>query len=114
INLLLITMLRQAGINAHPVLISTREHGWAHSEYPLMTKYNLAICNVELEGQQVYLDASEPRMGFGRLSPSCYNGPGFVIKAKPENVAFDSDSLQENKMTLLFLVNDEKKGTTGT
>lgn len=114
INLLLIAMLRQAGIMADPVLISTRSHGWAHPLYPLMTKYNLTICQVQIDGKPVYLDASEQKMGFGRLATSCYNGPGFVVKAAPRNVYFNPDSLKETKMTLLFLVNDEKKGIKGT
>lgn len=114
INLLLIAMLRQAGISADPVLISTKSHGWAHPLYPLMTKYNLTICNAQIDGRDIYLDASEAKMGFGRLSPGCYNGPGFIVKTFPQNISLDADSLKETKMTLLFLVNDEKDGIKGT
>ena len=114
INLLLIAMLRQAGITADPVLISTRSHGWAHPLYPLMTKYNLTICNTQIDGKNIYLDATGPKMGFGRLSPECYNGPGFVVKTIPENIALYPDSLKEAKITQLFIINDSKNGMKGT
>ncbi|MFT3903450.1 MAG: DUF3858 domain-containing protein [Niabella sp.] len=114
INLLLIAMLRQARITADPVLISTRSHGWAHPFYPLMTKYNLAICNTQIDEKSIYLNASEPKMGFGRLSSECYNGAGFIVKPTPWNISLEPDSLREVKVTQLFVVNDNKKGLAGS
>ncbi len=113
INLLLIAMLRNAGATANPVVISTRTHGWAHPVYPLMTKYNYLVCEAIVDGQRVYLDASRPKMGFGKLSPDCYNGPGFVVKPQPANIAFDADSVLERKVTMIFLTQDDKNGLKG-
>lgn len=113
INLLLIAMIRNAGLTANPVMISTRGHGWAHPLYPLMTKYNYLICEASVEGVPVYLDASKPKMGFGKLSPDCYNGPGFVVKQQPVNISFEADSLLERKTTMIFLTQDDKNGLKG-
>ncbi len=113
INLLLIAMLRQAGITADPVLISTRGHGWAHPLYPLMTKYNLTICYTQIDNKDIFLDATGPKMGFGRLSTECYNGPGFVVKTAPGKISLEADSLRESKTTLLFVMNDDKNGMKG-
>ncbi|MBZ4188996.1 DUF3857 domain-containing protein [Niabella beijingensis] len=115
INLLLIAMLKQKGIAAEPVLISTRSHGWANPFYPLLDKYNYVICNARIDGRQYYLDAAESRLGFAKLSSECYNGPGFVVSTTPRNVNFEPDSLKEAKTTLLFLVNSKDgKGLTGS
>jgi transglutaminase-like putative cysteine protease len=113
INLLLIAMLRNAGLTANPVVISTRGHGWAHPIYPLMTKYNYLVCQTLVDGQPVYLDASRPKMGFGKLSPDCYNGPGFVVKQQPVNISFEADSVSEHKTTMIFLTQDDKNGLKG-
>lgn len=114
INLLLIAMLRNAGIAADPVLISTKDNGWANAFYPLIDKYNMVLVRTQIDGQSYLLDASTPRMGFGKLSPEYYNGPGFVVKQLPDHIFLSADSLRESKTTLIFLINDEKtKGLTG-
>lgn len=115
INMLLIAMLKQRGITADPVLLSTRNHGWANPFYPLMERYNYVICEARVDGKPYYLDATRPRLGFGRLPAECYNGPGFVVSTAPRNVNFDADSLREQKTTLLFLTNKEDgKGLEGS
>ncbi|MCH5689785.1 transglutaminase-like domain-containing protein [Niabella sp. W65] len=76
INLLLIAMLRNSGLTANPVVISTRGHGWAHPIYPLMTKYNYLVCQTLVDGQPVYLDASRPKMGFESCRPIVTMGRG--------------------------------------
>lgn len=114
INILLIAMLRQAGLTADPVLLSTRSHGFAHPFYPLMSKYNYTICCLKIDGQTYYLDATQPNMGFSHLPLQCYNGPAFVVASSPQNISFESDSLTESKSTLIFVVNDSaSKGLAG-
>ncbi|ANH83529.1 hypothetical protein A8C56_23400 [Niabella ginsenosidivorans] len=115
INFMLIAMLRQLGIGADPVLLSTRDHGYAHPFYPLLSKYNYLICSAQIDGQTYYLDASQPRMGFGKLPLQCYNGSAFIVAPTPKNIQFEADSLREAKSTLIFIVNDaEGKGLTGS
>lgn len=57
INLMLTAMLRYAGIDANPILISTRSNGI--SLYPSTSAYNYVIAGIELENQLVLLDATE-------------------------------------------------------
>ncbi len=115
INFMLIALLRQSGVTADPVLLSTRDHGYAHPFYPLLSKYNYLICSAQIDGQTYYLDASQPRLGFGRLPLKCYNGPAFVVAPVPKNINLEADSLKEAKATLIFIVNDpEKKALTGS
>ncbi len=57
INLLLIAMLRSQGINANPVLISTKEHGVPL--YPTRKGFNYIICLVQIDEDYFLLDASE-------------------------------------------------------
>ncbi|WP_300601540.1 DUF3857 domain-containing protein [Niabella sp.] len=115
VNMLLIAMLKQRGIAVNPVLLSTRSHGWANPFYPLLGRYNYIICTARVDGKSYYLDATRPRLGFGKLPAECYNGMGFMVSTTPQNINFDPDSLREQKTTLLFLVNKaDGKGLEGS
>jgi len=83
INLLLTTMLRHEGISADPIILGTRHHGVTHEIYPLLDRYNYVICRARIDGENYYLDASQPRLGFGRLPTECYNGYARVISDQP-------------------------------
>lgn len=57
INLMLTAMLRFAGFDANPVLVSTRDNGIAL--YPSRTAFNYVIAAVETPEGQILLDATE-------------------------------------------------------
>ncbi len=56
INLMLTAMLRYAGVDANPVLVSTRSNGVAL--FPNRTAYNYVISAVEIDNGLVLLDAT--------------------------------------------------------
>ncbi|HEY6503034.1 MAG TPA: transglutaminase domain-containing protein [Chitinophagaceae bacterium] len=114
INLLLVTMLRKAGIEANPVMLSTRSHGYAYALYPLMDRFNYVIALAVVDNRVYYLDASEPRMGFGRLSYECYNGHARIINSQATPLEFTTDSLLERSVTSVFIINDEKGNLSGS
>ena len=113
INLLLIAMLREEDIGADPVILSTRENGLTNAAYPLMDNFNNVIARVSFENTVYYLDASQPKMGFGKLPLACYNGHARAIAESPYAVYLEPDSLREFKMTSVYLSNNEKGGMTG-
>lgn len=114
INLLLTAMLRKAGFSADPVMLSTRSHGYVYALYPLVDRFNYVITRLMLDGKTYYLDASHPRMGFGKLGYECYNGHARVINAEASPLELLSDSITERKVTSVFMVNDEKGGIIGS
>jgi hypothetical protein len=111
LNLLLTAMLIHAGFQADPVVLSTRDNGFTHPAYPLISRYNYVISRVTIDSVTYNLDASEPWLGFGRLPERCYNGDGRMInKEKPYLVTLSADSLVEGSVTLAVISNDEKSG----
>lgn len=56
INLMLVSMLRYAGFQANPILLSTRSNGI--SLFPSRTAFNYVIAGIELNDQVVLLDAT--------------------------------------------------------
>ena len=103
INLLLVAMLRKAGLKADPLLLSTKSHGYAYSNYPIIDRFNYVVCRAMINDKPVYLDASRPNLGFGRLDWDCYNGHARVINEEATPVDLLSDSLIETKTTSLVL-----------
>ncbi len=67
------------------------------------------VCRIAIGGKTFYLDASRPRLGFGRLNWECYNGHARVINPEATSVEFSSDSLNERKTTSLMLFANEKE-----
>lgn len=78
INLLLIGMLRAAGFDANPVLISTRSHGIPI--FPSLYGFNYVVAAVDIAGKRVYLDAVNDYLKPGRVNPQALNWTGRVLK----------------------------------
>lgn len=114
INLLLTAMLKYAGINSDPVILSTRSNGVTYSIYPVLDKFNYVICLAHPEGKDVYLDASWPRLGFGNLTTDCYNGHARVVNDDATPLNLSADSVKENSMTSVLLTSDEKGNLIGS
>lgn len=114
INLLLTAMLRKANIQADPVILSTRSHGYTHDVYPLLERYNYVICRIEADSKEYYLDASEPGMGFGKLGNKCYNGHARIINAEVRAIELDPGTLKEVENTIVFIISDEKGNSIGS
>jgi hypothetical protein len=109
INLLLTAMLRYAGIDASPVILSTRENGFAYDSYPVMNRFNYVVCQAHIDGKSINLDASHSRLGFGKMPYECYNGMARLIGETPIPVELSSDSLLENKVSSLILIDKDGK-----
>lgn len=109
INLVLVAMYKTAGLTAKPLLISTRENGKAPITYPILSKFNYTICQLMINNEKMYVDASHKKLGFGKLPAECYNDFGRVIDPEmPILVNFSPDSLLETKTTVVYIVNPEE------
>lgn len=110
INLLLTAMLKRQGIEANPVILSTRSHGNTHEYYPLINRFNYVVCEVVIDDKVYYLDASNASLGFNKLSTECYNGHERVVTPTTSKAIYlSADSLNEKKLTSVIL-RSEKPG----
>ncbi len=91
INLLLTAMLREEGLTADAVILSTRDNGLINPRYPIVENFNYVVVRFRSGGNTYFLDASEPRMGFGHLPLECYNGYARVVSEKPDSVDLDAE-----------------------
>ncbi len=79
INFILISMLRLAGIQVNPVLISTIEHGIP--VFPSRTNYNYVVAMAEIGGEQIILDATHKYTTQNILPLNALNWKGRLIKS---------------------------------
>lgn len=79
INLSLVAALRFAGLDAEPVILSTRANGTVVELHPVLSEFNYVIGKVNI-GDKVYLaDATDKAYPFGMLPERCLNGKGRVV-----------------------------------
>ena len=114
INLLLTGLLRKKGIQADPVLLSSRDYGYNLVKYPMLDKLNYVIVRTQIDGKVYYLDATRPQLGFGMLTGDCYNGHARIISNKDSgSVFFEADSLKESSLTMVIM-GPTDKGMSGS
>ncbi|MFM7850392.1 MAG: DUF3857 domain-containing protein [Flammeovirgaceae bacterium] len=103
INLTLIAILQEAGFDASPVLLSTRDHGFPIKLYPVLSSFNYVVAHVTIDNQIYLLDASESDLPFGYLPERCLNGEGRLISKENASWVSLSPKSKRKKQTLLNL-----------
>lgn len=78
VNILLTSMLNYAGLQADPVLVSTRNNGIPL--FPTRNGYNYLVSGLHYNGSIILLDATDPNVGFGELPYRARNWQGRIIK----------------------------------
>lgn len=78
INLILLAMLRYAGLPADPVLISTSENGLVRQEVPSMEQFNRVVVSSDYKAKKILLDATDKYLPMDYLPRPCLNGQGYV------------------------------------
>ena len=59
INLLLVNLLKEAGLDAYPMLVSERFHGKVNRDYPFIGQFNSVFACVIIQNKKYYLDATD-------------------------------------------------------
>ncbi|MCB0444895.1 MAG: DUF3857 domain-containing protein [Gelidibacter sp.] len=78
INLMLVSMLRYAGLNANPILVSTKSNGIPL--IPTRSGFNYVICAIELDNNAVLLDASQKFATTNILPTKSLNWLGRLVR----------------------------------
>ncbi|WP_333878297.1 DUF3857 domain-containing protein [Flavobacterium sp.] len=82
INLILVAMLKMSGLEANPVLLSTRENGEAF--FPNKSFLNYVIAAVNLNGKRYLLDATDKNAAPNYIPVRALNQLGILIKKNLE------------------------------
>ncbi|WP_233074038.1 DUF3857 domain-containing protein [Flavobacterium sp. IB48] len=109
INFILINMLRAAGIEANPVLVSTIQNGLP--VYPTRTGFNYVIAAAEIDGKRILLDASHKLTAPNILPLNVLNWKGRLIKkdGASEEIELDPIILSKEIYSLIVKIHPDGK-----
>lgn len=95
LNLMLISMLKYAGLKANPVILSTKNNGVPL--FPTRKGFNYVIAAVEMPGKVILLDATEENASFNELPSRARNWNGRIIRDKETSDWIDLMPREQSK-----------------
>ncbi|MDY6969033.1 MAG: DUF3857 domain-containing protein [Spirochaetota bacterium] len=99
ITLVLVAMLKEAGIDASISLIRTRDSGKTNFSVPYIGEFNHAICYVNLNGG-FFLDGTAKMSGFRELPSDNRNSTTLVLNEKGFQFIDVSDRMIDNNLEI--------------
>ncbi|MEP2026998.1 hypothetical protein, partial [Reichenbachiella sp.] len=110
LNLYFIGLLRASGLQADPVILSTRQHGKVYKEYPLANRFNYVVALVNLGDQILLLDVTQPKLPYYLLPMKCLNDFGLVVSENPYWIDLESSFYShQTQVTTIELADDSLK-----
>jgi len=95
INLILVNLLKDAGLDAYPVLVSERFHGKVNTAYPFVDQFNSVFGCVIIKGKKYYLDATDTYTPAHIIPKDILNTTALIVNKKVGGlVTVTNDSLE--------------------
>jgi hypothetical protein len=108
LNLLLVSFLKQAGVDATPVLLRTVELGNLNMALPQVSQFNYLVAYTRIVDTDVLMDISEPCLVPGLLRVNCLNGKGLNVNARFEDwIDLDGNKIASNRITIQAKINGD-------
>ena len=109
INLILINLLRNAGLDANPVLVSERYNGKVHREITMIDQFNTVYACVTINNKQYYLDATDKYNSCTLTPYEILNTTAFIVNRKKGSLVdiVDTTSLYQENIIINATVNQE-------
>lgn len=82
INLMLTTMLRKAGLDANPIVLSTLQNGLINYSFPSRSKLNYVIVGTTIDNEFYLMDATDKNAQINLLPIRAINDRGFMVNDK--------------------------------
>lgn len=102
LNLVLVAMLKRAGLNSSPAYLSPKPNERLNPYFPDNRNLDI-IAALQIGTDTVYLDASKKQLPFGVVLPENYNGYARLVDKKSKGVELDPNMLTEKSMTVASL-----------
>ena len=111
INLLLINLLRDNGLEAYPILISERSHGKVDTTYPYKNQFNTVAAYVVIDGKSYILDAVDHETPSGMVPFDFLNTKGYIVDRKKGGFVTITDNSRKDRNLINILASIEASGT---
>ncbi|MBD8081216.1 transglutaminase domain-containing protein [Chryseobacterium caseinilyticum] len=114
INLLLVSLLRNAGIEANPLLISTVDNGILNIVLPNINNLNFVLASVKIDGQYYFYDATSPNSKANLLPERDWNDFGILFESdKGTDISFSNTNLSKKELLVKAKLDLESSHITG-
>jgi hypothetical protein len=79
INLLLVALLRSAGLKAYPILVSERGHGRVDTTSSFLDQFSNVHAYVEIDGNEYLLDGTDKQTPYFMIPTQLLNTVGYIV-----------------------------------
>jgi hypothetical protein len=110
INLLLVSLLKSAGLEVYPMLVSERDHGRIDTTYSYLGQFNKVAALVVCDGNQYVLDGTETNTPFFMVPPDLLNTIAFVVDKKKSRFVYFDHLAQRQSEGIILRGNVSKEG----
>jgi hypothetical protein len=111
INFTLISMLRKAGLNANPVILTTRNR--AINLYPSTTTFNYVVCGVEMGGKIIFMDATDKLLKPNVLPTRALNYIGRLVRQNGTSMEVDLSPKVHSKKSVMIFASIDNQSVKG-
>lgn len=84
INLFTIGLLRAAGIDAYPVILSTKNNSQVITDFPFLHLYDYVLIGANIKNEFLLTDATEPLLADDQIPMHSINRKGLIIQKNKE------------------------------
>lgn len=105
LNLILINLLKAAGVEVYPMLVSERYNGKVNTKYPFVDQFNTVYAAVFIEGKKYYLDATDKLTPPHIIPYNILNTTAFILNKKAGGlITIADESLQYRDVVSVMIV----------
>lgn len=110
INLILLNLLKQAGLQADPMLVSERDHGKVNTDYPIIDQFSKTVAYVDINGRKYVLDATDSYTPVNLIPFSILNTNAFIVNSKnPVVMKLVSEKGASNFINIYLAISDNSE-----
>ncbi|HUP12001.1 MAG TPA: transglutaminase domain-containing protein, partial [Niastella sp.] len=97
LNLMLVNLLLESGLEAYPLLVSTRGHGKVNPDIPFLDQFNKVMAYVIIDGKKYVLDAAGPYTPPFMVPFSVINTTAFIVHRKKGGIVTLTETEKQDR-----------------
>ena len=110
INLMLINLLKDAGLEVYPLLVSERGHGKVNVDYPFVDQFNRVMAYVIIENQKYVLDATGVYTPPFMIPFSVINTKAFIVNRKKGGIITLTETEKKDRNLVIIQARVDESG----
>jgi hypothetical protein len=110
INLILINLLQEAGVEVYPILVSERGNGKVDARYPFIDQFNTVMAYVLIGNASYVLDGASYGTPPFMTPYSVVNTTGFLVDRKKGGIITLTETKRQNKNLVSIHASVDKEG----